>query len=99
MLFGTINKNGYDVSLETFPESFDLATSVEISTYDVTIYFKNYSTFNVWYDGYTDATVAFGFDIHGTGEPWPKGLVMERVHDTLYYETLAQQEALEKVAK
>ncbi|GEA94193.1 hypothetical protein WVI01_01160 [Weissella viridescens] len=99
MLFGTINKNGYDVSLETFPESFDLATSVEISAYDVTIYFKNYSTFNVWYDGYTDATVAFGFDIHGTGEPCPKGLVMERVHDTLYYETLAQQEALEKVAK
>lgn len=99
MLFGTINKNGYDVSLETFPESFDLATSVEISAYDVPIYFKNYSTFNVWYDGYTDATVAFGFDIHGTGEPCPKGLVMERVHDTLYYETLAQQEALEKVAK
>ncbi|MCB6839562.1 hypothetical protein LIX87_00835 [Weissella viridescens] len=94
MLFGTINKNGYDVSLETFPESFDLATSVEISAFDVTIYFKNYSTFNVWYDGYTDATVAFGFDIHGTGEPWPKGLVMERIH-----ETLAQQEALEKVAK
>lgn len=83
MITATISKEQYDKSINYYDKSFDLVTNVAVEQDHVILHFTDES-FDEWYDDYTDATVAIGFDVAETGEPTDVGLFMERIHDTVF---------------
>ncbi|TYC48808.1 hypothetical protein ESZ50_07985 [Weissella muntiaci] len=88
MLSGVITEDQYDVSTKAYKKNndnlgaFDKATNVQKKDGRVEVYFENYKVFKEWFDDFTDATVAYGFN--SEGEPTKIGLIMESVHDDLF---------------
>ncbi|MDR3241961.1 MAG: hypothetical protein LBT37_07285 [Lactobacillaceae bacterium] len=83
MIYGLLDKNLFDFAISIYPEAFERATKTEIINQEVKVYFKDYVTWDDWFDDFLIETISRGFNLKGDGEPTEIGLKLESIQDDL----------------